>query len=623
MSITRKSMMIKLSFLVINMVLVFFLARHFILERFTQMETDAMIHVVERAKYMLEDAIDVFDRDAMDYALDYATWNPLHDRDLPSLPTFLKSHQGNALFTTLNLNLIIVTDDKGTILHAEQFDLATGTIVRKVDPEILAHFSPASPLVHESRAQIAHKGFIRCANSVMMIASRPLLDSSQTGTARGMIIFGRFLDMSTVKPIARNLDSELFFPKSWIIGETQNIAMEKEFADHVARGQKVWADGLDSVMAGGAMTDVYGKDTLMVVVKRPRTIYQMGYQNFLLFINIMFVVLMLSAFVNLQFLRTIVLRRMTRLSRQVSDLAQNDSMEGRIDTDEAHDEITGLSHGINRLLDSRQNMLTKIQKQQNDQTFLSKKLALAQMGSGIAHEISNPFATIMATTHHELKRIQAGGYTAEQAEATLQLINKTTQRISQIIAGMRSLIRDGSGDPMEPHEVDSLIDDAVKLCSNALDSRKIALLVGLPSDQLSLHCRAIEIVQVLVNLITNAKDALSETPSPWIRIQAEKNNQTLKISITNNGPRIPVSLSQKIMEPFFSTKEVGQGSGLGLSISQKIIEEHKGRLYLDQGHQETCFVLEFFRNEDALDGEQADIQEESAASVDELLSRGL
>ena len=612
MSITRKSMIIKLSMLIINLVLVFFLARHFILQRFEEIESTNMRELLQRARYMLGDAVDVFDREAMDYA----TWNLIHDIAITPLPLYLASDQSDFLFTTLNLNLVIVADEKGLILHAAQFDLEKRVKRLAVDAEILAHFSPSSILVRQTGGKaVLQKGFVRCGDFIMMIAAR-MLKSTQDGPGKGMIIFGRFLDMNTLKMIERNLGGEIFLPGTRVPGEMHHEAYEKEIATHIARGEKVWADDHGDVVAGFTMSDVYGKDAFMVAAKRPRVLYQMGMQNFRWFIGIAFSAFMLLAVVNLQFLRIIVLRRMTRLSRQVSELAEHEAIEGRIVADDARDEITDLARCINNLIDSRQNLLNKIRKQQQEQTHLAKKLALAQMGSGIAHEISNPFATIMAMTHHEIKRIQAGGYTLAQAEAALQLINKTTLRISQIISGMQALVRDGSGDPLKPHPVENLVSEATKICSEVLTRRKVTLLVGLPAGELTFRCRAIEIVQVLVNLISNAKDALVETPAPWIRIQAEKKGDLLRISVANNGPRIPQELTEKIMAPFFSTKEVGKGSGLGLSISQKIVEEHHGRLFLDQQDKDTCFVLEFSCSESDMNSETDDPVK---AGVDDLL----
>jgi two-component system sensor histidine kinase DctS len=107
-----------------------------------------------------------------------------------------------------------------------------------------------------------------------------------------------------------------------------------------------------------------------------------------------------------------------------------------------------------------------------------------------------------------------------------------------------------------------------------------------------LECRAVQISQVLLNLINNACDAISSLNEKWILINAIERNNLIEISVTNSGPKIPAHIREKLMQPFFTTKEVGMGTGLGLSLSKTIAEAHGGRLYLDLGAENTRFVLE-------------------------------
>jgi signal transduction histidine kinase len=103
-------------------------------------------------------------------------------------------------------------------------------------------------------------------------------------------------------------------------------------------------------------------------------------------------------------------------------------------------------------------------------------------------------------------------------------------------------------------------------------------------------CRDVQIGQVLLNLLQNAFDAVTERPEEkWIRIEVAVQDGSVVFSVIDSGPGIPEELKPRIMEPFFTTKEVGKGTGLGLSLSRKIVEEHGGKLELEERDGHPCF----------------------------------
>ena len=104
--------------------------------------------------------------------------------------------------------------------------------------------------------------------------------------------------------------------------------------------------------------------------------------------------------------------------------------------------------------------------------------------------------------------------------------------------------------------------------------------------------RATQLGQVLLNLLNNAFDAVVGLDERWIRINYFLENKHLKIEVIDSGFGIPKEISEKMLQPFFTTKEVGKGTGLGLSISKGIIEDHCGRFYYQEKDQHTCFGIE-------------------------------
>lgn len=96
--------------------------------------------------------------------------------------------------------------------------------------------------------------------------------------------------------------------------------------------------------------------------------------------------------------------------------------------------------------------------------------------------------------------------------------------------------------------------------------------------------------QVLLNLINNAHDALENADEKWIEIKLEETENEIRLSVSDSGPGIPHELKEKIFNPFFTTKPVGKGTGMGLSISHGIVRSHHGSLEFNDKEKRTSFV---------------------------------
>jgi C4-dicarboxylate-specific signal transduction histidine kinase len=107
----------------------------------------------------------------------------------------------------------------------------------------------------------------------------------------------------------------------------------------------------------------------------------------------------------------------------------------------------------------------------------------------------------------------------------------------------------------------------------------------------SIECRESQISQVLLNLLSNAHDAVQGTEKAWIALSVKELGEHFEISVTDSGHGIPESIAQKVMKPFFTTKPLGKGTGLGLSISSNIMIDHHGELRVDTTSANTRFVM--------------------------------
>lgn len=254
------------------------------------------------------------------------------------------------------------------------------------------------------------------------------------------------------------------------------------------------------------------------------------------------------------------------------------------------DKIKSLTESNNELI---KNQSEEIQLRKMEAIEASRLTSLAEMSSGIAHEINNPLAVMKGTISILEKTLKTEIESNQNLANQFLRLNNMIERIIKIIKSMRLSSRDCSEDPFEKINFSSMLDDIISLSSIRLKNSDIHLINNnIVGKSISIRCRSGQIFQVMINLINNSADAISFLNEKWIKIDSFTENKFLYIKITDSGNGIPPHVLQKLFQPFYTTKEVGKGTGLGLSISRKIINEHQGTLYYNPKSENTQFIIE-------------------------------
>ncbi|HYK89852.1 MAG TPA: ATP-binding protein [Acidobacteriota bacterium] len=231
-----------------------------------------------------------------------------------------------------------------------------------------------------------------------------------------------------------------------------------------------------------------------------------------------------------------------------------------------------------RLEQERQAMEAHLRHQQ-------KLESIGRLAGGVAHEINNPLTGIMGYAQLIAARIDKTsplvGYASE--------IIRQTERVATIVRNLLTFARHEtqSHSPADIHEI---IGATLALIQTAMPRDQITLELDIPQNMPRIKCRSQQIQQVLMNLLSNARDALDEkypecNPDKIIRVTAqvfEKAEQAwIRTTVEDHGTGISLEIQEKMFDPFFTTKEPGKGTGLGLAISHGIVEEHGGELYCE------------------------------------------
>ncbi len=259
--------------------------------------------------------------------------------------------------------------------------------------------------------------------------------------------------------------------------------------------------------------------------------------------------------------------------------------------------LKSLSLVISHLLEGRkvQSAICELNRAKIEATKnrarISQMAVLSEMAGTLAHEINTPL-TVIGLSANLLERALYNHGLIALAGSHLKKIENATNRIQKIIQGMRTYSRDATTDlPVLVPLVD-ILNDTMQFCYDRFQNNEIQFHIENFDPDLLLDCRPVEISQVLLNLLNNSIDAISELPERWVRLSVVDSATSIKIIITDSGRGISDDLKEQIFQPFFTTKKVNQGTGLGLGISRGLIEDHRGQLNINEASDHTSFIID-------------------------------
>jgi signal transduction histidine kinase len=256
-------------------------------------------------------------------------------------------------------------------------------------------------------------------------------------------------------------------------------------------------------------------------------------------------------------------------------------------TIETRDEIGALAEAFNQMggeLSARERALKDAQAQ----LIQSEKMAaFGQLGAGVAHEIKNPLAGILGL----IQLLQRQAHENPTFREGLATMEKETKRCKTIIDNLLKFARQERVE-LEHVDVGAVIGDAVSIMSHQLALNRVKLSKSVAEGVPAIKGNANQLQQVLMNLILNAQQAMSGNPGEVVVEAGLGADGRVVVKVTDNGPGIPKDIQRRIFEPFFTTKPTGQGTGLGLSVSYGIVQDHKGTIEVEsEVGKGTAFII--------------------------------
>lgn len=277
--------------------------------------------------------------------------------------------------------------------------------------------------------------------------------------------------------------------------------------------------------------------------------------------------------------------RVERLVNVLTRVAAGD-WAARAPRDVSGDPWDVLAYMINATVEEVGDLVNELQKQrdaleatQAQLVQTAKLAALGELAGGVAHELNQPLTAIRTM----VELLQMTGVTDN--EDGLELIDEAAVRMTGIVDSIRTFARRSA---LELVALDPLVPvhAALRLMSPSLNRERITIQLIAPDELPNVMADPDRLQQVFVNLLANARDALAtedETTIGRVEIEVSHRGNAVEYVVSDSGPGVPADVAERIFDPFFTTKTVGNGTGLGLSLSFGIVEEHGGKISYERG----------------------------------------
>ena len=262
------------------------------------------------------------------------------------------------------------------------------------------------------------------------------------------------------------------------------------------------------------------------------------------------------------------LRLRERLALQEAAQAE---LEGRVIARTA--ELAAVNRQLAGEVAERTAAETRLRAMQAELVQAGKLAALGQMSAALSHEFNQPLGAVRNYAENAHLLIDRGRL--PEAQATLGRIQALIDRMADLSKHLRNFARKPNVQ-LTDVTLPEALDAAMEILGWRLRAMEVALTLDLPA--LVVRAGPVRLQQVLVNIVSNALDAMEGRPDPALRIAARVEGASAVLTIADSGPGVPAQLIERIFDPFFSTKGVGKGLGLGLSISYNIVHDFGGTL---------------------------------------------
>lgn len=299
---------------------------------------------------------------------------------------------------------------------------------------------------------------------------------------------------------------------------------------------------------------------------------------------ISFIILLSAAVISLIWSYRLT-RPLMRLTKAAQDIGRGEFEISLKPT--SRDEVGSLTESVDHMAYELRERERALDEAQAALIQSEKMSAFGQLSAGIAHEVKNPLAGILGYTQLTLKVAEDD----TNVYKNLKIIEKETRRCNSIIENLMKFARQDKPQ-LEPLNLNNVIEDSLVLVDHQMGINQVQLEKNLAEDLQTVRGDPNQLIQVLMNIMINAQQAMDGKPGIITVTSGSPNAGVVELRIQDNGPGMSEEVRSKIFEPFFTTKAAGKGTGLGLAVTYGIIKDHGGNIRVESELGEgTTFII--------------------------------
>jgi signal transduction histidine kinase len=529
---------------------------------------------------------------------DYASWDETYAFVQDKNERYIKSELGDETFANLKINLVFILDNSFRPLYVKGFNLTENeekpliSEEKKLLTEMnINHLITKMNLSSENGQQ----GIITIDGTPMIISLRRILKSDETGKPKGYMLMGKYLDKQEIEYISKitHLDFDVYdissinnnVPQDLRVNYNSIIKSEdmliKRLSRHIILGYKIWK-GSD------------GKPLFIIRTPMEREIFLHGLNSvtYIMFtiigIGIVFIYVMLVG------LERAVLRRLVKLDKQVKRISSNGDFSLRVE-EKGHDELSTLANSVNFMIATTESSLSAL-KENNKKLKELDKLK-DDFISMVTHELRTPLTsilgfasiikrklnkTIIPVISEENEKFRKA---CEQSISNLDIIISEGERLTNIVNDVLDLSKIESGKlewKQEKVYLSKVVEKAINAVQGLLTSKKLSIIKELSPNIPPVVGDEDKLLQVIINLLSNA---VKFTEKGSITCRSIYSDNEVLVSVTDTGIGIDEESQKLVFDKF---KQIGdklinkpKGTGLGLTITKNIIEQHGGKVWVE------------------------------------------
>lgn len=578
MSLQTRTILIVTVLVLCSTLGIYFVSRLTLLDGFLKLEIqDTQENILRVQKSYIEQS-----KKIIPSARGYAVWDDMYDFVQNPDPAFLNTIDLTPeIFVTHQVNLISIVDIDGNILYLEMFDLET-LIPLEIPSDFYSFLKKDSPILAFNNENTEISGLILLNGKPMFIASLAALKTNFTGSPKGAVIFGRYLDDQVIANLSNttNILTSAYLPDDKTIPDVVETALSE--LSSMDDTKTVFVHNIDKTQIEGYtfLPTITNEPAFLLKIVLPRTIYAQGLTSLKYFTILTAFLGLLLLLIFILILRHDVLKPLSRLTSQIVEIQDSGDDSKRVKIN-GKGELAQLGKSINH-------MLASLENRTNELKFANKELQTFTYS--VSHDLHAPLRSINA--YSELVLNEFSTSLPAEGKKYVQNILDSGKKLIHLIDRLLELSR------LERNALDKtlvspqeLITNILSYFSTEIDQRHIQIEIKELPD---CYADSTLLSQVLINLISNAIKFTIKNPDPKIILGSYEDDQKTVYYVCDNGIGFNNLYAEKIFKIFerLHTDAEFEGSGIGLSIVARIIARHGGKIWAESKENEgACFYF--------------------------------